>query len=98
MTPTVAGSADLMTERLTRRHQAAYIGDTVSSRVQTEPEAGATRRGFVAGAAAGAAAQLLWPTGSALARTTPAARCAGRPPGVRRSALAVSPDGRTVWT
>jgi DNA-binding beta-propeller fold protein YncE len=57
-----------------------------------------TRRGFVAGVATAAAVPLL-PSAAADARPSSAGpRCAGRAPGVRRHALAISPDGRTVWT
>ncbi|MCW2968074.1 MAG: repeat-containing proteinYVTN family beta-propeller repeat protein, partial [Solirubrobacteraceae bacterium] len=61
---------------------------------------GATRRGLVASAAAAAVAQALpssWPGAIATADAR-AKRCAPRPAGVRRSALAVSRDGRTLWT
>jgi DNA-binding beta-propeller fold protein YncE len=62
-------------------------------------QVGSTRRGFVAGAAAGAAAQILAPWGADAALAAgPPKRCAGRAPGVRRSAIAVSHDGRTLWT
>jgi DNA-binding beta-propeller fold protein YncE len=67
--------------------------------VQERESTGATRRGFVAGAAAGAAAQLLGRSADLAGAAAKApARCAGRLPGTRRNALAVSHDGRTVWT
>jgi phospholipase C len=60
---------------------------------------GATRRGFVAGLAAGGAASVIG--GPLLARKALAAGtkpCAPTPPGIRTSAVAVAPGGRTVWT
>lgn len=61
--------------------------------------AGATRRRFVVGTIAAAAAQALpaaWPGATATASAA-TRRCAPRPAGLRRMALAVSRDGRTVW-
>lgn len=61
---------------------------------------GATRRGFVSAGAAVALAQALpaaWPGATAVARAG-TRHCTPRPPGVRRMALALSQDGRTLWT
>ena len=61
--------------------------------------AGSTRRRFVVGTIAAAAAQALpaaWPGATATASAS-TKRCAPRPAGVRRMALALSRDGRTVW-
>lgn len=58
---------------------------------------GTTRRAFVAAAGA-TAAGLAWTellSEQADARTTP---CAATTPGIRRSALALTRDGRTLWT
>jgi DNA-binding beta-propeller fold protein YncE len=60
---------------------------------------GNTRRGFLSGAAAGGAVQLIaraLPAGSALAAAGKPCEATG--PGMRTAAIAVSPDGRTVWT
>lgn len=62
---------------------------------------GATRRGVLRAGAAVALTQALpaaWPGGTAAAHAADAKHCAPRPPGVRRMALALSPDGRTLWT
>ena len=61
---------------------------------------GNTRRSFLAGAAAGGAAQLAGSSVLSAASATAASAqpCAPTGPGTRIGAIAVSPDGRTVWT
>ncbi|MCW3015631.1 MAG: hypothetical protein JWO02_2723 [Solirubrobacterales bacterium] len=58
-----------------------------------------TRRGFVAGLAAGGVAHAVG--GSLLAgvaRADTPKPCAPTPPGIRTVAIAATPDGRTIWT
>jgi len=60
---------------------------------------GSTRRGFVAGVTTGAVAHGLGASLlTAVARAATAKPCEPTPPGIRVSALAVSPAGRTIWT
>jgi YVTN family beta-propeller protein len=67
---------------------------------QARREHGSTRRGFVAGLAAGGAAHFVG--GSLLGARSALAQvpkpCAPAPPGIRTSAVAVAPRGGTVWT
>jgi len=64
----------------------------------TDHAGGTSRRGFLSAAIAAGATTQFVPFAAAAAASAPAKQCAGRPPGVRRSALAVAPDGRSLWT
>jgi DNA-binding beta-propeller fold protein YncE len=85
-----------MTYCLTRRHQRYIIDDGLSLATGAE---GRTRRGFVAGgvAAVGTARLLGGPLLGAAADPAPKP-CAPMPEGIRTGAIAVTPDGRTVWS
>ncbi|MDX6665706.1 MAG: hypothetical protein QOG68_1912 [Solirubrobacteraceae bacterium] len=74
-------------------------GDEQAAHGVSAPRRGHTRRAFVAAGAAGAAthvagASLL--TGTALAASP--RKCAPTGPGVPTNAIAVTPEGRTLWT
>lgn len=63
--------------------------------VLREIGSGATRRGFV-GRLAVSGAALALPSAARAATVTPP--CTPKAPGIRTTGLAVTPDGRTVWT